>query len=221
MVDFDCVELIIFDCDGVLVDSESIAAQVMAAHVSALGWPMSLVQCQQAFKGLSLASCRAIIEQHLRKKLPAHFFQYLQQDTFAAFERDLTAVIGIEALLQTLCVGSCVASSGYFDKLAVTLQKTALQHYFANRVYSAEQVANGKPAPDLFLYAAAQMSVAPARCLVIEDSLPGVEAALAAGMQVIGFDADDAGELTHKASGVVQTMAQLRQQFITVGLAEQ
>ncbi|CAH0993324.1 6-phosphogluconate phosphatase [Sinobacterium norvegicum] len=221
MVDFNRVALIIFDCDGVLVDSEGIAARVMAEHVTALGWPMTLLQCQQAFKGLSLARCGVLIEKQLSITLPDTFFSDLQRQTFACFSEELTAITGVEALLQSLRIPCCVASSGYFDKLAVTLEKTSLAGYFDQRVYSAEQVANGKPAPDLFLFAAAQMQVDAERCLVVEDSLPGVEAALAAGMQVIGYDEVGTGELSVKASEVVQTMAQLQQRLATAGLVQQ
>ena len=183
-------KLVIFDCDGVLVDSEAIACSILARHVTEQGWSMTPEQSRQHFQGLSMSRCVELIEQRLGRALPSDFLTQFEQETFACFRKELQPVIGIESVLQYLQETSqniCVASSGSHEKMAVTLGKTNLKRYFGEHVFSAAQVAHGKPAPDLFLFAAQQFSVAPSDCWVVEDSLPGVQAGLAAGMQVIGY----------------------------------
>lgn len=182
--------LVIFDCDGVLVDSEPIASAVLADHLTAAGMPHTPRQCRERFTGLSLHSCQQMLEAESGKPLPAGFFDALQRDTFARFEAMLQPVPGIVTVLECLRDWGwdvCVASSGGHDKMAVTLGITGLGDYFAGRIFSASDVARGKPAPDLFLHAAARLGFAASQCIVVEDSPPGVQAALAARMAVCAF----------------------------------
>lgn len=182
--------LVIFDCDGVLVDSETIASSVFAKHLTQAGFPHTAEECLVRFTGLSLDSCRVLIESEFRALLPEGFFLRLQRETFARFSEELQPVPGVVDVLEFLrdqqwpC---CVASSGSHEKMAMTLEKTGLRKYFGDRVFSANDVLHGKPAPDLFLHAALSQGCQPARCIVIEDSVPGVVAGLAAGMQVCAY----------------------------------
>lgn len=198
------IALVIFDCDGVLVDSETIASDVFAQHLRAIGLPYTAADCLQQFTGLSLASCRQRIEQAHEMTLPPHFFDGLQHDTFARFQHALQPIAGVETALDWLDaqrVPYCVASSGSLEKMQFTLGHTGLlprfqqhlfntqQHLFntQQRLFSAQQVSRGKPAPDLFLHAARSLQHHPTQCLVVEDSRPGIEAGLAAGMHVCAF----------------------------------
>lgn len=183
-------DLIIFDCDGVLVDSESIANQVTAEWLTAVGLPTTAQEAIERYKGLSMASILARCEAELGKPLPADFLETLQAETYARFKADLKPVDGAEALVkwaQAQGYKTCIASSGSFDKMDVTLGITGLKTLFEDRVFSSEQVARGKPHPDLFLYACKQMGETPDKSVVIEDSQAGVEAALAAKMRVFAY----------------------------------
>jgi HAD superfamily hydrolase (TIGR01509 family) len=183
------IQLVIFDCDGVLVDSETVANQQFAIALQALGLEYTFEKTVASFMGRSLKSAFAQIEQELGKALPSGFAAKLDLDTFAAFEQSLQPVNGIHAALAIIQTQykTCVASSGDFKKMNVTLKKCALENLFTGRIFSAVEVKNGKPAPDLFLYAAQKMGVAPEQCVVIEDSPFGVQAAKAAGMRVLGY----------------------------------
>jgi len=185
--------LIIFDCDGVLVDSERIASAVFAEHLTAAGYPYTQEKCIEEFTGLSLAACKALIEQKNNASLPVNFFVDLQRETYLRFDEVLQPVAGVVAVLDFLQENGwdcCVASSGSHEKMAVTLGKTGLQKYFDGKVFSAADVVRGKPAPDLFLFAASAMNYASYDCIVVEDSEPGIQAALTAGMKVCAFGAD-------------------------------
>jgi HAD superfamily hydrolase (TIGR01509 family) len=185
--------LIIFDCDGVLVDSERIASAVFAEHLTSAGYPQTQAECMERFTGLSLSVCKVIIEQQIKASLPVDFFVELQRETYKRFSEALQPVDGVVAVLDFLRENGwdcCVASSGSHEKMAVSLAKTGLQKYFDGRVFSAVDVVHGKPAPDLFLLAAQSVGYVPEDCIVVEDSGPGVMAALAAGMRVCTFGAD-------------------------------
>lgn len=181
------IELIIFDCDGVLVDSELIANNVLQQGLASLGWSLSLEEVIERFMGKSLASCQDDIAAHLKTEIPATFWTALQQTTYERFRSDLQPVEGIAAVLNAISLPKCVASSGSHEKINTTLGITGLKHHFADNIYSATSVSKGKPAPDLFLYAARQMQTNPSACLVIEDSPYGVQAAIAAEMRVLGY----------------------------------
>jgi HAD superfamily hydrolase (TIGR01509 family) len=179
--------LVIFDCDGVLVDSEPIANRVLAEALNEAGYAISLDEAVARFVGRSMASVIAMVETDHGRSLPEGWLEDCQARTFEAFRRDLLAMPGMEEALKRISVPVCVASSGAPDKIAHSLSLTGLDRFFDGNLFSASMVARGKPAPDLFLYAARTMGVEPEQCLVIEDSVPGVEAAVAAGMRVLGF----------------------------------
>jgi HAD superfamily hydrolase (TIGR01509 family) len=182
--------LVIFDCDGVLVDSERLSVRVDAIFLERLGWPMSDAEIIERFVGRSDADMRAAIEERLGRPIPADLdreFDRLYRETF---EAELTPVDGIvEALDAVVAAGIplCVASSGGHAKIRRSLELTGLTSYFGERIFSATDVAHGKPAPDLFLHAASRMGAAPERCAVIEDSAYGVDAAIAAGMRAFAY----------------------------------
>lgn len=202
-MDFD---LIIFDCDGVLVNSEPISNELLRLALAEHGLHMAIEEVIDTYVGRSMANVVAISEKMLGHALPSDFLDILQGKTFAAFKQKLTAVAGVEdilAELQNKQVKFCVASSGAFKKMDVTLGLTDLKHYFDDHIYNTSQVKRGKPYPDLFLYAAQQMQVEPAKCLVIEDSLPGVQAAVAAGMEVIAYSVRGDDEKLKKAGGLI------------------
>lgn len=186
--------LVIFDCDGVLVDSEPIANAIFAEHLTDLGLPTTLEQAMERYKGRSMASCLDMVAQALGKPVPGTFLDDLQAETYKAFERDLQPIDGAEDLVtwvQAKGYKTCIASSGDYEKLGITLGITGLGRFFEGRIFSAKDVTNGKPAPDLFLHACNQVSGVPGRSYVIEDSPAGVTAARAAGMQVFAFGTFD------------------------------
>jgi len=179
--------LIIFDCDGVLVDSEPLANAVMKKYLTELGLSISLERTMERFVGLSLATMRKTILSEDGLDLPDDFEEEVMHRDRLAFATDLKAISGVSTTLETLTLPRCVASSGEHEKIKMSLTLTGLLPYFDGRVYSATDVTNGKPAPDLFLHAALNMNANPRDSLVIEDSLAGVQAGVAAGMQVFGF----------------------------------
>jgi HAD superfamily hydrolase (TIGR01509 family) len=180
-------ETIIFDCDGVLVDSEPVSNRILTGMLNDLGLPLSMEQTMERFVGRSMPACMAIIEEQLGRPAPEDFAAEFHRRTVAAFEAELDAVPGIVAVLDWLPWPSCVASSGDHAKLRATLTKTGLYARFEGRVFSAQDVSRGKPDPDLFLHAAERMGADPARCAVVEDSVLGVRAGVAAGMRVFGY----------------------------------
>jgi HAD superfamily hydrolase (TIGR01509 family) len=183
----DAVELLIFDCDGVLTDSERIAVKVDVQLLAELGWPLSEAEVIERFMGRSDRETRMAIETHLGRSLPDDWQQLVEGRYRTAFSAELRPVPGIVDALDQLVLRNCVASSGTHDHLRFTLGLTGLYDRFRGRIFSAEDVAAGKPAPDVFVYAAEQMRVEPACCLVVEDSLNGVRAARAAGMRVLAY----------------------------------
>ncbi len=182
------------DCDGVLVDSERLSVRVESQLLGELGWPLTEAEVLDRFVGRSDAHMVSVIEEHLGRPVPEFIEQYRHR-LFAAFDAELTTIPGVgDALdrIDTAGLATCVASSGTHQKMARSLGGTGLWDRFDGRIFSATEVSRGKPAPDLFLFAAESMGVAPERCVVVEDSRAGVEAARAAGMRSVGF----AGGLT-------------------------
>ena len=177
----------IFDCDGVLVDSERLALRVESAALARLGWPLTETEVAERFLGRSDSYMTAQIEAQIGRPIPDEWTQELAEAYRVAFDEELTAVDGIVEALEAIRLPTCVASSGTHDKMRRTLGLTGLYARFEGRIYSATEVARGKPEPDLFLYAAAQMGAEPARCVVVEDSPYGVQAARAAGMRSLGY----------------------------------
>lgn len=180
-------DLIVFDCDGVLVDSEMIASRELAAYLADFGVYLTPEISRQRFTGCSLATVQQNIEAEDGITLPATFEADLQKRDRAAFDRGLKPIPGVRALLLSLAIPFGVASSGSPEKIHHSLTLTGLLEFFENRIFSAHMVTKGKPAPDLFLLTARELGADASRCLVIEDSPVGVEAALAADMDVIGF----------------------------------
>lgn len=180
-------KLVIFDCDGVLVDSETIAIRVDQRVLADLGWDLELEEIVRRFVGKSEADFVSQIEEHLNIILPAGWDHGYQAWYQRAFDLHLRAVDGIEEALDRLGLPHCVASSGTHSKIRRTLGKTGLLPRFEGRIFSAQDVRRGKPEPDLFLHAADSLGFLPEECAVVEDSIHGVEAARAAGMHVFAF----------------------------------
>jgi HAD superfamily hydrolase (TIGR01509 family) len=187
--------LVIFDCDGVLVDSERLTVGVEAQVLTELGWPMDTAEVVRRWMGRTSAAQLAEIAARLGEEAAAEFDRRTTTTLRAAFETDLQAVEGVAELVDALAglgIPTCVASSGTPAKMEHTLGVTGLWDRLEGRIFSAVEVEHGKPAPDLFLLAADRMGIAPARCAVVEDSVHGVRAGVAAGMTVFGY----AGGLT-------------------------
>jgi HAD superfamily hydrolase (TIGR01509 family) len=208
--------LLIFDCDGVLVDSEVIAFDVLRQMLATLGKPMSLAECRERFMGRRTPDVLAEIEKELGRPIPADMGARMKALLFERFRRELHPVAGVKDAIAHLEEPICVASSSSLERIALSLDVTGLAPLFGNHVFSAEQVAEGKPAPDLFLFAAKSMGVAPRETIVIEDSSAGVLAARRARMAVIGFagasHADDTLVTALQAAGadaVLTSMADL------------
>ena len=204
-------ELVIFDCDGVLVDSEPISNRVFTSALHELGFDWTYDRVCRRFIGLSMPLCIEQIEEELGCPVPDRFIGDLQRRTFEAFRRErLQAVRGVPQLLENLDMPFCVASSGELEKMRVTLTLTGLLPRFEGRLFSAQQVRHGKPAPDLFLFAAEACGVVPGRCVVVEDSVPGVRAARAAGMTVFGYtERSDGAALAAHGAVVFESMMDL------------
>jgi HAD superfamily hydrolase (TIGR01509 family) len=199
--------LVIFDCDGVLVDSERISNGVLAEMLGEQGWEVSLAESRALFQGLMLEHVREVAEEHLGRALPGDWLEEFVRRRAAVFDAELAPVEGAERLVRRVLsagIPVCVASQGSLAKTARSLALTGLDDLFEpNARFSARQVSRGKPHPDLFLYAAATFGVAPQGCAVVEDTPSGVTAGVLAGMTVYGFSADsderalrDAGAIT-------------------------
>ncbi len=183
--------LVIFDCDGVLVDSEPLANTSFSGALEAQGLDWSVEETMRRLMGRSLKSAVEICEAELGRKLPTDFLEKMQARTYQSFrDAPLQPIAGVrDAILAVQAAGAdtCVASSGAPEKMRFTLGLTGLWDLFGGRIYSSSQVPRGKPFPDLFLYAAISMNVQPFDCVVVEDSVPGVQAARAAGMRVLAY----------------------------------
>jgi HAD superfamily hydrolase (TIGR01509 family) len=186
------MDLVIFDCDGVLIDSERIAVRIDAVVLARLGWRLSEAEVIERFVGRSEAYMIGEIERAIARRLEPGWDEEFGALYREAFEAELEPVDGVLEALDAIAAPTCVASSSSHERLRFTLGLTGLLERFDGRIFSADDVPNGKPAPDLFLHAAATLSADPARCAVIEDSRYGVEAARAAGMRAFGY----AGGLT-------------------------
>ena len=181
------IDLVIFDCDGVLVDSEALACVVHADALTRFGYTITADQVHDRFLGRSAKEARFEVETELGRALSDDYTVHLKAEIDRVFGERLQPMPHLKRMLPHLTQKICVASSGTPTRIRSSLTTTGLIDVFAPHLFSAADVAHGKPAPDLFLYAAAQMDVAPHRCLVIEDSIAGVTAGLAAGMTVLGF----------------------------------
>ena len=208
-------DLIIFDCDGVLVDSELISCRAHAQILSRHGYAITADQVLERFLGVSDREARATIEAEIGRRLPGDFEAQVKQATLQHYVGDLRAISNVGAAIAAIDLPKCVASSGTPEKIRHGLSCAGLHDVLAPNIFSATQVTRGKPAPDLFLFAAERMRAAPARCVVIEDSVPGITGALAAGMSVLGFHGGShcgpgyADKL--RAAGAHQTFDDMRQ----------
>jgi HAD superfamily hydrolase (TIGR01509 family) len=179
--------LVLFDCDGVLVDSEPIALAVLLETIAAAGGAVSAETAQDRFLGRSLAATRAILAAEFGVLLDDAALGAMRARLYDAFRAELKPIPGMAETLARIAAPVCVASSSQPERIELCLRLTGLWPWFEGRAFSATMVARGKPAPDLFLHAAREMGAEPAACLVVEDSPAGVEAGRAAGMRVIGF----------------------------------
>jgi len=209
------VDLVIFDCDGVLVDSEVISCRAHAETLMRHGYPITADQVLERFLGVSDREARLIVEAELGRRLPGDFEAHVKQATLQSYADDLGAIPHIDEAIAAIDLPKCVASSGTPEKIRHGLSCAGLYDRLAPNIFSASQVERGKPAPDLFLFAARQMQAAPARCLVIEDSLPGIAAAVAAGMTVLGFHGGSHCRPGHgdrlRAAGAIAIFDDMRQ----------
>ncbi len=184
---FADAELVIFDCDGVVVDSELLATGVLRDALAALGVRLTLEEVVDRFLGRSPET----IARNLWRDFQVVYDEAAQEAArarlFDLFRTGLKPIAGVSSLLRALRTPYCLASSSEMDRIELALQATGLDGFFAGRIYSATMVARGKPEPDLFLHAASAMGATPARCIVVEDSPAGIEAAQRAGMAAIGF----------------------------------
>ncbi|MEU6162270.1 HAD family hydrolase [Streptomyces sp. NPDC047130] len=206
-------DLVLFDNDGVLVDSEPISNRLLAGYLTELGHETSYEDSIRDYMGSAMHRIHDLILERTGQRLPADFDDVFHARVFAAFERELQPVPGVAEVLRRLIedgVPFCVASSGSHERIRVGHRKTGLDRWFDDaRIFSAQDVGRGKPAPDLFLHAARSMGVPPERCAVVEDSPLGVRAGLAAGMDVYGFTAmTPAGKLAG-AKAVFSAMGEL------------
>lgn len=206
-------ELVIFDCDGVLVNSEPLACRMLAEHATRLGWDLSAEEAEAAFRGHHISTTMARIEEETGAPLPEGWLAAYRAELFELLAAEVEAVPGVEEVLRWLKqreIEVCVASQAPYAKMRVTLGRTGLMDLVEDWVFSADMVARPKPAPDLFLYAAGRMGVEPNRACVIEDSTKGVEGAKAALMDVYGYAADDKeGRLAEAGATIFQHMSEL------------
>lgn len=212
--------MVIFDCDGVLVDSESISSRELARSIGEAGLAMKYEDVKSTFKGESLADIAAVVTERLGRELPDGWLEGFQQRRVAAFRSELVAVSGAEVAIKEVAsrgLDACVASQASLAKVRLTLGLTGLRSLFADdRLFSSTMVARGKPAPDLFLHAAAAGGHPPDACVVIEDGVGGVTAALAAGMRVLGYAADsDASALERAGAEVFYDMLEVADRVAT------
>ncbi len=202
-------DLVIWDCDGVLVDSERIAIRTESQILTELGWPLTEADVIELFVGRSSAYMQSVIEEHIGRPVDwrGQFVRRLRE----ASERELVPVEGVIAALDAIDIPGCVASSSSHEMLNFKLGLTGLAQRFAGRIFSADDVAHGKPDPAVFLFAASSLGVAPDRCAVIEDSVSGVDAGRAAGMTVFAFGGGVTSPQKLRRDGVVifDAMSQL------------
>jgi len=204
------LDLVIFDCDGVLVDSEPISNRVLADLLTEIGLPTTLEQSLGLFLGKSWKDNFLIIQERLGRTPPQELYEIYTNRMYQAFEAELKPVSGIESALDQISLKTCVASSGPHMKIRKTLGVTGLLPRFENHIFSADDVENGKPAPDLFLYACEKMGSKSSSSVVVEDALPGVKSAVSAGMTVLAYTpSGDVNDLKKHGVATFEDMLQL------------
>jgi HAD superfamily hydrolase (TIGR01509 family) len=208
------LQLVIFDCDGVLVDSEVVSNGVLAEMLTADGLPTTVTQARRDFQGLLLSEVGERVQEKLGRPLAQDWIAQFERLRGERFRRELQPVPGAAEVVECVSAGGlgvCVASQGKLEKTRLSLELTGLRPLFADRaLFSAYTVARGKPHPDLFLHAAAEMGAEPSRCVVVEDTPSGVIGAVAAGMRVFGYAADsDEQALREAGAEVLQALEEL------------
>lgn len=203
-------DLVIFDCDGVVVDSEPITDRVFGEFIRGLGLSLSRDEAHELFLGRKLADCIRIVEERLGLNVSAEALEDYRARRDRALRAEVESIEGIADVLQRLTIPYCIASSGDHSKMRITLDVCGLMSYFDGRIFSATEVERGKPAPDLFLYAAEKMHAEPARTAVIEDSVHGVTAAHAAGMTALAYAPGNEGEKL-EAAGAAAIFSHMRE----------
>lgn len=206
---------IIYDCDGTLIDSEHIAGSVCAEALTSMGWPITMQEFNARFNGVPAAKTWEILRTELPFSLPEGFNDRLNAEIYRRYETELSVVPGVKEAVSAIDALRAVASSTGLVRLKKNLDFTGLTPLFGPHIYSASQVARGKPAPDVFLFAASQLGLDPAHAIVIEDSVAGVIAALRAGMRAIGFTgachgAEDIADRL-AAAGALSVIADMRE----------
>jgi len=200
---------VIFDCDGTLVDTEPLANDVFATMLCAEGLRMTGHEAMTRFRGMKWDACLAEVEAELGRKLPPGFMPELQERTFEAYRGRLKPIPGIRELISLLDIPMCVASNGTRQQVEFSLSLTGLLPYFTGRIFSSHDIGVWKPEPDLFLHAAGAMGVEPANCAVVEDSVPGIQAGISAGMKVFAFQPAMVDERIPAGVTVIQSMSEL------------
>jgi HAD superfamily hydrolase (TIGR01509 family) len=203
-------DLVIFDCDGVVVDSERIVHEVFGEFIRSLGADLDAARMNELFLGRRLNDCLVIVEGITGRPTPPDALERYRDRRDRVLLERIQPIAGVREVLETLTVPYCIASSGDHAKMRTTLGATGLLPLFEGRLYSATEVARGKPAPDVFLLAAQRMGAAPARTAVIEDSVNGVLAGCAAGMTVFGF-AGLVPAFDLAAAGAARTFTRMRE----------
>ncbi|MCO5732435.1 HAD family phosphatase [Rhizobium sp. SSA_523] len=179
--------LLIFDCDGVLVDSEPLSIRVLIDAVEAHGGTLDEAEAYRKFLGRSLSNLVQVLDSDFGLSADAAFLERMRRDLYQRFKQELKPIRDVDAALQVLPYRRCVASSSQPERIRLSLELTGLLSFFEPHIFSATMVERGKPAPDLFLHAAREMQTDPSRCIVIEDSPAGIRAAQSAGMAVFAF----------------------------------
>ena len=203
-------DLVIFDCDGVLVDSERITNQIFCSMLNELGIPVTLDDMFEQFVGLSMPQCVSLITKLHVAPPPENFVAELRVRTTQVLKQYIRPIPGVTETLNILSIPYCVASSGDHDKIKLTLGSTGLLKHFDKKIFSVVDVERPKPAPDVFLFAAQKMLTDPSRCAVVEDTPTGIKAAIAAGMYVFGFSANTPAYRL-KDAGAHETFTDMRQ----------
>ena len=204
--------LVIFDCDGVLIDSEPIANRVFRDQLAAVGLDLPIETVMSTFVGNTKDGCIELAGRMLGRPLPANFGDRWDRELFAALREEVKPVQGIPELLASMRIPYCVASNGNPDRMQLALEAAGLLRFVDGRIFTASQVARPKPAPDLFLHAAKTMGADPRDCAVIEDTSTGTKAGVAAGMKVFGYAGaphSDASGLSAQGATVFWAMSEL------------
>ncbi|PCJ71995.1 MAG: HAD family hydrolase [Rhodobiaceae bacterium] len=214
-------DLVIFDCDGVLVDTEHAANLLLSQLIRDEGLDLSYEECRRRFVGKAMQTVQAEVSALLGRQLPSDWYLMVKQRSIEVLAEGTEAIAGVEAqilAIQEAKVPFCVASSGQIEKMHATLGSAKLLPLLKDLLFSADMVAHGKPAPDLFLHAAREMGHAPEVCVVIEDSLPGVQAGVAAGMKVFGYAGDPMTDRKALAAAGAQVFDDMRDLSGLIGL---